>query len=151
MGWPWITSSDTSGLFTGEKKHGCESEGRKKILTDSSDSFWIARPFILPGRLALMYIHPQNLQSQIQSIKWTRKPRVFGFLKAQEELYENNSISYVAFWCWCVLPNTAESANMTSSASACRRPQKYCVGIKSTCSRQADGKFKVEWRNSSFM
>lgn len=103
--------------------------GKKKILTDSSNSFWIARSFFLPGRLASMYIHPQNPERQIQSIRQTRRRGIFGFLKAQEEWYENNSISYVSLCCCCVLPNTAESANTISSASACRRAQKYCVGI----------------------
>lgn len=93
-----------------------------KFLLDSQDI-----PF---ARKACRHVYPSTKPGKPDPInKMDQKTGVFGFLKAQKEWCENNNMSYVAFCCCCVLPNTAEPANMISSASACRRGQKYCVGI----------------------
>lgn len=125
--------------------------GKKKILTDSSNSFWIARTFLLPGRLAVMYIHPQNPESQIQSIRWTRRQEYLGswkpkrsgvkiitcpmWLSAAAVCY----LTLLSLQTWFPLPQLAGEARNTVLES------------HSTCSRQAGGRFKVESRNCSFM
>lgn len=115
-----------------------------KFLLDSQDI-----PF---ARKACRHVYPSTKPRKPDPInKMDQKTGVFGFLKAQKEWCENNNMSYVAFCCCCVLPNTAESANMISSAQLAGEARNTVLESHSTCSRQAGGRFKVESRNRSFM